>query len=373
MITINKPIYLDKAGTFGYVPKPVLKSIVPYLTKMCGNASSLHSVGREANNAIKQATATIKAVTNANTIYYTSGSSESNNWVINNYRNGKIISSTIEHHSILNTLKYYAENYGLEYELINVDGTGHIKMDDLEKALSKGADLCSIQTVNNEIGTIEDINAIYDLCHKYNCDLHTDLTQAFSHIDTSNLKYDYASLSAHKFGGLQGIGILLCNKPIKPFIIGGEQQDNMRGGTYNLCGIVSMAKAAELYNYSPERDKRCSEIQNKFYNAFAYFKDVYFNTVIAESISSTLNVAFKGVESESLMLLLDMDGICVSAGSACNSASLEPSHVLKAIGTPEDYIYDSIRLSWDDTLTDDEVDYVVESIKKNIKKVRGYI
>ena len=134
-----------------------------------------------------------------------------------------------------------------------------------------------------------------------------------------------------------------------------------------------MAKAAELYNYSPERDKCCREIQNKFYNAFALFRDVYFNTVIAESISSTLNVAFKGVESESLMLLLDMDGICVSAGSACNSASLEPSHVLNAIGTPKDYIYNSIRLSWDDTLTDDEVDYVVECIKKNIKKVRGYI
>lgn len=370
---MNKPIYLDKAGTFGCIPKPVLKSIVPYFTKMCGNASSLHSVGREANNVIKQATTTIKAITKANTVYYTSGSSESNNWVINNYRNDKIISSTIEHHSILNTLKYYAENYGLDYELISVNGTGRIKMDELEKALSKGANLCSIQTVNNEIGTIEDINTIYDLCHKYNCNLHTDLTQAFSHIDISNLKYDYASLSAHKFGGLQGTGVLLCNKPIKPFIIGGEQQDNMRGGTYNLCGIVSMAKAAELYNYSLERDKRCREIQNKFYNAFGHFKDVYFNTAIPVSISSTLNVAFKGVESESLMLLLDMDGIYVSAGSACNSASLEPSHVLKAIGTPEDYIYNSIRLSWDDTLTDDEVDYVVESIKKNIKKVRGYI
>ena len=369
---MNKSIYLDKAGTFGYVPKPVLKSIVPYLTKTCGNASSLHSVGREANNAIKQATSTIKTITNADTVYYTSGSSESNNWVINNYRNGKVISSTIEHHSILNTLKYYAENYGLEYELVNVDSMGHIKMDELERALSKGADLCSIQTVNNEIGTIEDINVIYDLCHKYNCNLHTDLTQAFSHIDISNLKYDYASLSAHKFGGLQGIGTLLCNKPIKPFIIGGEQQNNMRGGTYNLYGIVAMGKAAELYNYSSEKDKRCREIQLKFYNAFSQMKDVHFNTNVNSAISSTLNVGFKNVEAESLMLLLDMDGICVSAGSACNSGSLEPSHVLKAISCPDEYIYNSIRLSWDDTLTDEEVNYVIESIKKNVKKVRGY-
>lgn len=370
---MSKSIYLDKAGTFGYIPKPVLKSIVPYLTKMCGNASSLHLVGREANNAIKQATATIKAVTNADAVYYTSGSSESNNWVINNYRNSKIISSTIEHHSVLNTLKYYAENYGLEYELVNVDSMGHIKMDELERVLSKGADLCSIQTVNNEIGTIEDINEIYDLCHKYNCNLHTDLTQAFSHIDISNLKYDYASLSAHKFGGLQGIGTLLCNKPIKPFIIGGEQQDNMRGGTYNLCGIVAMGVAAELYNYSSEKDKRCREIQKKFYNAFSQMTDVHFNTNVNSAISSTLNVGFKNVEAESLMLLLDMDGICVSAGSACNSGSLEPSHVLKVIGCPDEYIYNSIRLSWDDTLTDEEVNYTIECIKKNVKKVRGYV
>lgn len=370
---MNKVIYLDKAGTYGYLPKEVLNSIMPYLTKMCGNGSSLHSVGREANNAIKQTTAIIKTITNADDIYYTSGSSESNNWVINNYRNGRIISSTIEHHSILNTLKYYAENYGLEYELVSVDGSGQIKIDELEKALSQGANLCSIMTVNNEISNIQNINKIYELCHKYNCDFHTDLTQAFSHIDISNLKYDYASISAHKFGGLQGIGTLLCNKPIKPFIIGGEQQDGMRGGTYNLCGIVSMGKAMELYNYSPERDKRCREIQMKFYNAFSEMTDVHFNTDINNSISSTLNVGFKGIESESLMLLLDMNGICVSAGSACNSGSLEPSHVLKAIDCPEEYIYNSIRLSWDDTLTDEDINYVIDRVKKNVKKVRGYV
>lgn len=134
-----------------------------------------------------------------------------------------------------------------------------------------------------------------------------------------------------------------------------------------------MGKACELYNYSPERDKRCKEIQMKFYNAFSEMQDVHFNTDINNSISTTLNVGFKGVESESLMLLLDMDGICVSAGSACNSGSLEPSHVLKAIDCPEEYIHQSIRLSWNDTLTDEEIEYTIESIKKNIKKVRGYI
>lgn len=167
--------------------------------------------------------------------------------------------------------------------------------------------------------------------------------------------------------------LLFFYSAINSFIIGGHQQGSMRGGTYNLPGIISMGKASELYNYSPEKDKCCREIQNKFYNAFSQMTDVHFNTDIEHSISSTLNVGFKGVESESLMLLLDMDGICVSAGSACNSGSLEPSHVLKAINCPEEYIYNSIRLSWDDTLTNEDVNYTIERIMNNVKKVRGYI
>ena len=252
---MNKIIYLDKAGTYGNIPKPILTSILSYLNGMCGNASSLYSIGNKALSEVNKATDLIKRTTNAKEVYYTSGSSESNNWVINNFRHSTIISSTIEHPSILNTLKYYAQEYCLNYKLIGVDNKGIIKKDELEKALSEGAGLCTIIGVNNELGIIQNINAIYDLCHKYNCKLHTDLTQAFSHIDISKLKYDYASLSAHKFGGLQGVGTLLCNSPINSFIIGGHQQGSMRGGTYNLPGIISMGKASELYNYSPEKDK----------------------------------------------------------------------------------------------------------------------
>ena len=216
-----------------------------------------------------------------------------------------------------------------------------------------------------------------DICHRCNTFFHTDATQAFGHIpiDVKELNCDFLSLSGHKFHAPKFIGILYIKEPdkFKPFLYGGQQENHLRAGTENVASIVGMGKAAELYNYSPERDKRCKEIQQKFYTAFSTMTDVHFNTVINNSISSTLNVAFKNVESESLMLLLDMDGICVSAGSACNSGSLEPSHVLKAIGTPEEYIYNSIRLSWNDTLTDEEVDYVIESIKKNVMKVRGYI
>lgn len=190
-----------------------------------------------------------------------------------------------------------------------------------------------------------------------------------------NLGVDFLSLSGHKFHSSKGVGILYIKEPdkFKPFLYGGAQEKKLRPGTENVASIVGMGKASELYNYSLEKDKRCREIQNKFYNAFSQMADVHFNTDIEHSISSTLNVGFKGVESESLMLLLDMDGICVSAGSACNSGSLEPSHVLKAINCPEEYIYNSIRLSWDDTLTDKDVNYTIERIMNNVKKVRGYI
>ena len=206
---------------------------------------------------------------------------------------------------------------------------------------------------------------------------HTDATQAFGHIpiNVKELDCDFLSLSGHKFHSPKGVGILYIKDPDKfnPLLYGGQQEANHRAGTENVASIVGMGKAAELYNFSSERDKRCREIQNKFVDVFSFWQDVYFNTDVAHSISSTLNIAFKNVESESLMLFLDMDGICVSAGSACNSASLEPSHVLKAIGTPEEYLFNSIRLSWDDTLTEEEIGYTIESIKKNVMKVRGYI
>ena len=367
-------VYLDKAATCGKIPSEVIEEIQPYLTEMCGNASSLYSIGRKSNNAIKTATDRIKAATGAKEVYYTSGATESNNWIINNFRNGRILASAIEHPSILNTLRFYKNEYKTDYKLIEVCTDGSINYTELCENLQKGADLCTIMCVNNEIGTIQDINKIYTLCHEYGCALHTDLTQAYSHIDITKLKYDYASLSSHKFGGLQGTGVLLCNAPINPFIIGGHQQGGYRGGTYNLCGIVSMGKAIELNNYTNrvEEESRCREIQTYFYNAFAEMEDVHFNTDLHNSVPTTLNIAFKNVESESLMLLLDIDGISVSSGSACNSGSLDPSYVLKAIHCPDEYIYGSIRLSWDSTLTNEQIEYAIDRIKTNVRKIRGY-
>lgn len=354
-------IYLDNASTTP-ITKTVLDAMMPYLTEQYGNPSSLYSLGRTAYKAVETARELIAKAINAETrqIFFTSGATESNNWVCRMF--DRVMCSPYEHHSILNQpdRTIMRTNIPLANDIYRYS-----------------PQLISNMWVNNEIGQIYDIKSITKIAHEMGVPVHTDGTQAFGHIpiDVKETDVDFLSLSGHKFHSSKGVGILYIKEPDKfePILYGGQQETHLRAGTENVASIVGMGKAAELYNYSPERDKRCKEIQNKFVEAFSFWQDVYFNTDVAHSISSTLNVAFKNVESESLMLLLDMDGICVSSGSACNSGSLEPSHVLKAIGTPEEYIHNSIRLSWDDILTDKELDYVIECIKKNILKVRGYI
>lgn len=351
-------IYLDNAATTP-VTKPVLDAMMPYLTEQYGNPSSLYSFGRTTHKAIEIARELIAKAINAETrqIFFTSGATESNNWVCRMF--DKVMCSPYEHHSILNqpNRTIMRTNIPLANDIYRYS-----------------PQLISNMWVNNETGAIYDIKSITKIAHEMGVSVHTDGTQAFGHIpiDVKETDVDFLSLSGHKFHAPKGTGILYIKEPNKfePMLYGGQQEAHLRAGTENVASIVGMGKAAELYNYSPERDKRCREIQNKFVEAFSFWQDVYFNTDVAHSISSTLNVAFKNVESESLMLLLDMDGICVSSGSACNSGSSAPSHVLKAIGTPEEYIHGSIRLSWDDTFTDEEVNYVIYSIKKYVRAMR---
>lgn len=351
-------IYLDNAATTP-VTKPILDAMMPYLTEQYGNPSSLYSLGRTAHKAIEIAREQVAKAINAEPeqIVFTSGATESNNWVCRMFDRG--MCSPYEHHSILN--QPHITEMRTYIPLAN-------------NIYRYSPQLISKMWVNNETGTIYDIKSITKIAHEMGVPVHTDGTQAFGHIpiDVKEADVDFLSLSGHKFHSPKGVGILYIKEPDKfePMLYGGQQEAHLRAGTENVAFIVGMGKAAELYNYSPERDKRCKEIRNKFVNAFYFWQDVYFNTNVAHSISSTLNVAFKNVESESLMLLLDMDGICVSSGSACNSGSLAPSHVLKAIGTPEEYIHGSIRLSWDDTLTDEEIDYVTYSIKKYVRTMR---
>lgn len=353
-------IYLDRAAT-SPIDTEVLKAMKPYLTKHFGNPSSLYSIGKEARKAVETARGQIASAINAQPeqIVFTSGASESNNWVCSIF--DRVLCSPYEHHSILNHPNTIQMRTFIP--LAN-DIYRHIP------------NLVTHMWVNNETGAIYDVEKIAKICHDMNTLFLTDGTQAFSHItiDVKKINCDFLSLSGHKFKAPKGVGVLYIKEPdkFKPLIYGGRQEHNLRAGTENVTAIVGIGKAAELFHI-PRKTFRCVEIQNRFVKAFSDMTDVHFNTDINNSISTTLNVGFKGVESESLMLLLDRDGICVSSGSACNSGSLEPSHVLKAIGCPEEYIYNSIRLSWDDTLTDADIEYTIECIKKNVEKVRGYI
>lgn len=353
-------IYLDYAAT-SPIDTEVLKAMQPYLTEHFGNPSSLYSIGKEARKAVEIARGQVANAINAKPeqIFFTSGASESNNWVCSVF--DRVLCSPYEHHSILN-----------HPNIIEMRTFAPIA----SNIYRWHPNLVSHMWVNNEVGTIYDIKEVTRISHNMGVPLHTDATQVLGHlnIDVKEIDCDFLSLSGHKFKAPKGVGVLYIKEPdkFKPFIYGGRQEHNLRAGTENVAAIVGIGKAAELFHI-PHNTFRCIEIQNRFVKAFSDIKDVHFNTDIDNSIPTTLNVAFKGVESEVLMLLLDRDGICVSSGSACNSGSLEPSHVLKAIGCPEEYIYNSIRLSWDNTLTDADVEYVIECIKKNVEKVRGYI
>lgn len=354
-------IYLDRAAT-SPIDTEVLKAMKPYLTKHFGNPSSLYSIGREARKAVETAREQVANAINAEPeqIVFTSGASESNNWVCSIF--DRVLCSPYEHHSILNH-PHTTRTMRTTIPLAN----------DIFRYSPK---LVSHMWVSNEIGTIYDVKEIAKISHDMDVPFHTDATQAFGHIniDVKEINCDFLSLSGHKFKAPKGVGVLYIKEPdkFKPLIYGGRQEHSLRAGTENVAAIVGIGKAAELFHI-PRKTFRCVEIQNRFVKAFSDMTDVHFNTDINNSISTTLNVGFKGVESESLMLLLDRDGICVSSGSACNSGSLEPSHVLKAIGCPEEYIYNSIRLSWDETLSDADIEYTIECIKKNVEKVRGYI
>ena len=353
-------IYLDNAATTA-VTEPILEVMLPYLKENYGNPSSLYSLGRKSKKAIEIARSQVANAINAEPeqIFFTSGATESNNWVISNF--DYVVCSKIEHHSILNNPKCH-----------------QIDFSDLANQIYKNnADLATYMMVNNETGQIFDIKPLIEISHKMGILFHTDATQAFGHIpiDVKELDVDSLSLSGHKFHASKGVGVLYLKEPTryKSLFYGGQQEKNLRAGTENVAGIVAIGKASELYNYSEEKNNICRKIQNKFYSAFKNMKDVWFNTNTDNSISTTLNVAFKNVESESLMLLLDNEDIYVSSGSACNSGSLEPSHVLKAIGIPEEYIYNGIRLSWDETLTPQKIDVIIESIKNNVKRIRRYV
>lgn len=352
-------IYLDNASTTK-IDQMVLAEMLPYLRDNYGNASSLHSLGRKSRQAIEHAREQVAKSINAepNQIFFTSGSTEGNNWIISNFNH--VLCSKVEHHSILNNPKCTP-----------------ITFDNLANTIYKQhPDLVTHMYVNNETGQIYNIKEMAEICHKMKVPFYTDSTQAFSHIpiDVVDLNVDGMSLSGHKFHAPNGVGILYLKEPdkYKPMLYGGGQEKHLRAGTENVAGIVGMGKACELHNYNAETDKYILSLKQHLATFIENnIPDVLNNSPYDTTVNNILNVSFKGIEGESLMLMLDRSGICVSSGSACNSGSLEPSHVLKSMGVPDDYIYGTVRFSFSEYNTIEEIEFVEKVLLDIVTKLRG--
>ncbi len=381
--TMNKPIYMDNASTTKISPE-VLDSMMPYLKTEYGNPSSIYSLGRESRKAIENAREQVSKVLQCDTneIYFTSGGSESDNWAIKgiafaNEKKGKhIITTNIEHHAVLHTCEYL-KKYGFEITYLPVKSNGIIDINDLKNAIRKDTTLISIMYANNEIGSIQPIKEIGEIAREKNIYFHTDAVQAIGNIpiDVNELNINLLSLSAHKFHGPKGVGVLYIRKGvnISNMIHGGGQEHAMRAGTENVASIVGLGKAIEIATKDIQkksqyiinlREKLIKGIMNSI-------PDTILNGDSIDRLPGNINVCFKYIEGESILLMLDIKGICASSGSACTSGSLNPSHVLLAIGLPHEIAHGSLRLTLSEENTQEEIEYVLETLPPIIQNLRN--
>ncbi|MCM1115631.1 MAG: cysteine desulfurase NifS [Clostridium sp.] len=376
-------IYTDNAATTKLSQK-ALDSMLPFLSEVYGNSSSLHTLGQIAKEHLENARQTIADCIGASPreIYFTSGGSEADNQAIrtaayNGLKKGKnhIISSKFEHHAVLHTLNTL-EKEGFEVSLVDVNTNGVINPKDVEALITDKTCLVTIMTANNEIGTIQPISAIGDICRKHNVVFHTDAVQAVGHIPVhvDDLKVDMLSSSAHKFHGPKGIGFLYVRKGIqlKSLIEGGAQERGKRAGTENLAAIAGMAAALEeAVSKLDENMKNIKAMHDRLLNGLSSIERSRVNGDLNNRLPGTLNMCFEGIEGESLLLLLDAKGICASSGSACTSGSLDPSHVLLSIGVPVEIAHGSLRLSLSEYNTMEEMDYIVHTLPDIVSYLRS--
>lgn len=377
-------IYLDNAATTAVKPE-VFEVMKPYFTEIYSNPSSVYSFAGQAKKAVDDAREQISGVLNAKApseIYFTGGGSEADNWAIKmtaeacKDKGRHIITTKIEHHAVLHTVDWLEKN-GYEVTYLAVDSDGLISLEELEKAIRPDTILISIMFANNEIGTIEPVKEIGAIAKKHGILFHTDAVQAFGHvpIDVQDMNIDMLSASGHKFHGPKGIGFLYLRNGLKlgPLIHGGAQERARRAGTHNVPGIVGMGEAARLAVQDMEVNAK-KQIEIRDYLIERIEKEIPYVRVNGhreKRLPNNVNVCFRFIEGESLLIMLDQKGICASSGSACTSGSLDPSHVLLAIGLPHEIAHGSLRLTLSEETTREDADYVVDNLKAIVERLRS--
>lgn len=380
----KRRLYMDYSATTP-VKKEVLDEMMPYLTDYFGNASSFHTFGREAKHALDKAREQVANLINAkpNEIYFTAGGTESDNWALEGIafahkEKGKhIITSKIEHHGILHKCEQLEKHHGFEVTYLDVDSEGKIRLEDLEAAIKEDTILISIMFANNEIGTVQPIKEIAKIAKKHKIIFHTDAVQAAGNIniDVTDLGVDLMSMSSHKIYGPKGIGALYIKTGTKlyAYMHGGAQERRRRGGTENIPAIAGYGKAAQLAkenmdNHIQELTKLRKKLIDGILEKIPYTR---VNGSLEDRLPGNVNFSFEFIEGEGILLMLDMLGIAASSGSACTSGSLDPSHVLMAIGLPHEIAHGSLRLTIGDFTTDEDIDYIIEHLPKVIERLRS--
>lgn len=384
---MEKLIYMDNAATTSTAPE-VVSAMLPFFTEYYGNPSSVYNFAQKSKMAIEDAREIIAdsiGAAKSNEIYFTGGGSESDNWALKSAAFGlrdkgnHIITTKIEHHAILNTCAYLEKN-GFEITYLDVDSEGFVSLEDVKNAITDKTILISVMFANNEIGTIEPVCEIGEIAHKHGILFHTDAVQAMCHvpINVTEMNIDLLSASAHKFHGPKGVGFMYMKNTAKlePFIHGGAQERARRAGTSNVPGIVGMGKAVKLALDTLDKDTHtiinmCNYIVDRI---LGEIPDVTFDGPEIGSLKrlpSNMHFCFKDVSGDSLLIMLDMNGICASSGSACAAGSIDPSHVLLAIGRSSDEAKGALRLSIDKDLTKEDADYVIDALKAAVARLRG--
>lgn len=380
--TEKKIVYMDHAATT-YAAPEVVEAMLPYFSEKFGNPSSVYGIGQENKAAVDEARAKVAAAINAepNEIYFTAGGTESDNWVLKgvafaNIRKGKhIITTAVEHHAILHAAEWL-QSQGFEVTYLPVDQYGMVSPADVEKAIRPDTILISVMYANNEVGTIQPIAEIGAIARAHGIYFHTDAVQAVGHvpIDVKAEHIDMLSLSGHKFYGPKGIGVLYIRRGVRiqNLLHGGAQESRHRAGTENVAGIVGLGAAIERSVAAmPEESARLTAMRDHMIRELLKIPASHLNGHPTQRLPNNVNITFEYIEGEGILLLLNMFGICASTGSACNSASLEPSHVLTAMGVPHEIAHGSVRLTLGERNTEEDVSYVLEKLPEVVGKLRS--